>query len=66
MLSEDYFIILEISILPSLTAISFQSQNLCHNKSTQHMAPQRSDLASLEGGMTHKDNKQGFQINIFH
>jgi hypothetical protein len=40
--------------LPSLTAISFQNQNLCLNKSTQHMAPQRFDLASVEGGMTHR------------
>ncbi len=39
---------------PSLTAISFQSQNLCHNKSTQQEAPQRSDLACREGGMTHR------------
>jgi hypothetical protein len=28
-------------------------QNLCHNKSTQHMAPQRSDLALCGGGMTY-------------
>ncbi len=40
--------------LPSLIANSLQSQNPCHNKSTQHMAPQRSDLASVEGGMTHR------------
>ncbi len=43
---------INLHILPSLTAISFQSQNLCHNKSTQRMGPQRSDLASVEGGIT--------------
>ncbi len=41
-------------IWPSLIAISFQIQNPCHNKSTQQEAPQRSDLACREGGMTHR------------
>ncbi len=36
------------------TAISLQSQNPCHNKSTQQEAPQRSDLACRGGGMTHR------------
>jgi hypothetical protein len=47
-------------------AISFQSQNPCHNKSTQHMAPQRSDLAFREGvWLIEFCHKQGFQRNIF-
>ncbi len=54
-----FYNIRNLHIWPILTAISFQSQNLCHNKSTQQMAPQRSDLASREGG----DDSQGLVTN---
>ncbi len=57
-LSDDilrlFYNIRNFHIWPSLIAISFQIQNPCHNKSTQQEAPQRSDLACREGGMTHR------------
>ncbi len=45
-----FYNIRNLRIGPSLTAIIFQSQNLCHNKSTQQEVTQRSDLACREGG----------------
>ncbi len=49
-----------------MIAISFQSQNPCQNKSTQEEAPQRSDLAYREGGMTHRVKSQtGFPKEYF-
>ncbi len=49
-----FYNIRNFHIWPSLIAISFQSQNPCHNKSTQQEAPQTFDLACREGGMTHR------------
>jgi hypothetical protein len=57
-LSDDtlrlFYNIGNFHIWPCLIAISFQSQNPCHNKSTQKEAPQRSDLACREGGMSYR------------
>ncbi len=64
----DWYILLEISIygLISLQLCSFQSQNLYHNRSTQHMTAQRSDLASMEGRMTYRVWSQtGFPNKYF-
>ncbi len=62
-----FYNIRNLNIWPNLTAISFQSQNLCHNKSTQHMDPQRSELASREGGwLIGLITNRVFQINIFY
>jgi hypothetical protein len=69
-LSDDilrlFYNIRNLHIWPSLTAISFQSQNPCHYKSTQQEAHQRSDLACREGGMTHRVQSQtGFPKEYF-
>jgi hypothetical protein len=47
-------------LLPQSASFHFKatessvSATLCYNKSTQHMASQRSALASVEEGMTHR------------